>query len=145
MTHTEAMAETPQVNGHVSDGMHLIADLECAWGLSDKKAISEFIRQVVELTGLHLMHLYVHTFPNGHLRWWERLLLRKRPKTSFGPGITAVAVLAESHLSLHTIPEKDWMYFDLFSCRSLDMAGVRSLLNIWFGVRYFHRWLELKR
>ena len=31
-------------------------------------------------------------------------------------GISGVAVLAESHISVHTWPERDYMAFDIFMC-----------------------------
>lgn len=35
-------------------------------------------------------------------------------------GITAMVMIAESHISIHTFPEKNFFAFDLFSCRDFD-------------------------
>lgn len=40
---------------------------------------------------------------------------------SFEPqGISIVFLLSESHISLHTFPEKQFMSFDLYSCRQYE-------------------------
>ena len=35
-------------------------------------------------------------------------------------GVTAVAIIAESHMSIHTWPEHDYAAIDIFTCRGLD-------------------------
>jgi S-adenosylmethionine decarboxylase len=35
-------------------------------------------------------------------------------------GFTFIFLLSESHLSIHTFPERDYLAFDLFTCRSSD-------------------------
>jgi S-adenosylmethionine decarboxylase proenzyme len=36
------------------------------------------------------------------------------------PGITGVAILAESHISIHTWPETEYAAIDVFMCGSCD-------------------------
>lgn len=43
-------------------------------------------------------------------------------------GVTGTVVIAESHVSLHTYPEKQFAFFDLFSCRSFDLRTVFELV-----------------
>ena len=51
----------------------------------------------VKECGATLLHIHMHHFtPNG--------------------GISGVAVLAESHISVHTWPERDYAAFDVFMC-----------------------------
>lgn len=48
----------------------------------------------------------------------------------FSPqGYTAFAILSESHMSIHTWPEKDLIAFDLFCCREVKAEDVASALN----------------
>ena len=48
-------------------------------------------------------------------------------------GITAFLVLGESHISVHTYPENDGYYFDIFSCKQFDTQPVIKLLLEVFG------------
>jgi S-adenosylmethionine decarboxylase len=78
-------------------GHHLIIDLWEAKGLDDKARIEQAMRDAVEAAGATLLHIHLHTFtPNG--------------------GISGVAVLAESHISVHTWPERGYAAFDVFMC-----------------------------
>jgi S-adenosylmethionine decarboxylase len=40
-------------------------------------------------------------------------------------GITGVVVIAESHLSFHSFTQKDYFFFDLFSCKPFDVEATR--------------------
>ena len=55
-----------------------------------------FLRCIKEC-GATLLHIHLHAFlPSG--------------------GLSGVAVLAESHISVHTWPERDYAAFDVFMC-----------------------------
>ena len=55
------------------------------------------MREAVQVTGATLLHIHLHHFtPNG--------------------GVSGVAVLAESHISIHTWPERDYAALDIFMC-----------------------------
>ena len=74
-------------------GHHLIIDLWEAEGLDDHARIEKAMRDAVDAAGATLLHIHLHTFePNG--------------------GISGVAVLAESHISVHTWPEKGYAAFE---------------------------------
>jgi S-adenosylmethionine decarboxylase len=78
-------------------GSHVIVDLYGASGLDDKQAIERCLRQCVEKAGATLLHMYLHPFAtNG--------------------GVSGVAVLAESHISIHTWPEHRYAAVDVFMC-----------------------------
>ena len=36
------------------------------------------------------------------------------------PGISGFVMIAESHISIHTFPEQDYVFMDVFSCRDFD-------------------------
>ena len=52
----------------------------------------------------------------------------------FGPGVSAVVILSESHLSVHTWPEKSYAHLDIVTCvkklteEKLEQA-IRHLFN----------------
>ena len=78
-------------------GTHLILDLWEAERLDDEAHIEQALRRIVERANATLLHIHLHRFtPNG--------------------GISGVAVLAESHISVHTWPEKAYAAFDVFMC-----------------------------
>ena len=58
-------------------------------------------------------------------------------------GITAFAVLKESHMSCHTWPQNNFIAIDLFSCKEFDDRAVSSyLLNI-LGPNTFIKKIEV--
>jgi S-adenosylmethionine decarboxylase len=78
-------------------GTHLILDLWGCTGLDDEKLIDAALRRATEVSGATLLHIHLHRFlPSG--------------------GISGVAVLAESHISIHTWPERGYAALDLFMC-----------------------------
>ena len=78
-------------------GRHLLAELwECGAAINDAPSVERAMREAVARSGATLLHLQVHAF---------------QPQ-----GITALAMLSESHLSLHTWPERGYAAADLFTC-----------------------------
>jgi len=78
-------------------GTHLIIDLFGARRLDDLRHISDTLKRCVEVAGATLLHIHLHHFtPNG--------------------GVSGVAVLAESHISIHSWPEAGYAALDVFMC-----------------------------
>ena len=83
-------------NGVRCAGVHLIIDLHGAKGLDDIDLIEATLRQCVTAAQATLLHIHVHHFqPNG---------------------VSGVAVLAESHISIHTWPDARYAAVDVFMC-----------------------------
>ncbi|MEN8214682.1 MAG: adenosylmethionine decarboxylase [Pseudomonadota bacterium] len=93
--HPDDLANPRQADEHA--GIHLLLDFWDARHLDDSNCIETAMRQCVEACGATLLHLHLHRF-------------------SAGGGISGVAVLAESHISVHTWPERDYAAFDIFMC-----------------------------
>jgi S-adenosylmethionine decarboxylase len=84
-------------NGVRCAGVHLIVDLYEAEGLADIDLIDAALRRCVVAAGATLLHIHLHHFePNG--------------------GVSGVAVLAESHISIHSWPEAKYAALDMFMC-----------------------------
>jgi S-adenosylmethionine decarboxylase len=47
-------------------------------------------------------------------------------------GITGVTIIAESHISLHTYPKKNFVFVDIFSCKPFDVEGARDYVVQFF-------------
>lgn len=83
--------------GKVYAGTHLIVDLWDAERLDDIEHVRSTLIECVTVSGAMLLHIHLHHFtPNG--------------------GISGVAVLAESHISIHTWPERGYAALDIFMC-----------------------------
>lgn len=76
----------------------IVATLEgCSFTqLNDPELARTAIQQAVAAGGFTLLHTYVHRF---------------KPQ-----GITASAVLAESHINLHSWPEEGVLFIDMATC-----------------------------
>jgi len=48
-------------------------------------------------------------------------------------GISGFVMIAESHVSIHTFPEKDYAFIDIFSCKNFDVSKATRLLTKVFG------------
>jgi S-adenosylmethionine decarboxylase len=44
-------------------------------------------------------------------------------------GLTAFQVLSESHISVHTYPEKQSYYFDVYSCKEFEYSNIIKILK----------------
>lgn len=65
-------------------------------------------------------------------------------------GITGMVIIAESHISIHTFPEKKYCFIDLFSCKCFDMEKAKKFLIKAFGskkatVNFVARGLDFER
>ena len=82
-------------------GTHLLVDLWGASNLADPALIERACRQAALAAGATILHSHFHRFsPNG--------------------GVSGVVVLAESHISIHTWPERDFAAVDVFMCGACD-------------------------
>jgi len=50
-----------------------------------------------------------------------------------GQGMTAFAVLGESHISVHTYPENEGYYMDVFSCNDFETQPIIDFLQSMWG------------
>lgn len=90
-------------------GAHHIIDM---WGgkrIDDSTYIKSVLKESAIVARATLLHVHTHTFAiNG--------------------GVSGVAVLAESHISVHTWPERDFAAFDIFTCGNTDpKAAIQNM------------------
>jgi S-adenosylmethionine decarboxylase len=83
---------------HEASGRHLLLTLrECSPKLlNDQAKLRHLILEAAQATGATVLEVCAHRF---------------QPQ-----GVTALAVLAESHASLHTYPESNLVFWDCFTC-----------------------------
>lgn len=96
-------------DGETFAGTHIIIDLYDAEGLNDQARIETAMLECIDEAGATLLHIHLHPFEPT--------------------GVSGVAVLAESHISVHTWPENGYAAFDVFMCgdaqpeKCIDILG----------------------
>ena len=96
-------------NGVPCAGVHLIVDLHGAEGLNDIDLIDATLRRCVAAARATLLHIHLHHFhPNG---------------------VSGVAVLAESHISIHTWPDIGYAALDVFMCGKAEPDACIPILR----------------
>ena len=82
-------------------GRHILADF---WGverMGDLEFIQETIEESARKAGAIILHSFYHPFGEGM-------------------GVSGVTVLSESHISIHTWPERNFASIDIFMCGNCD-------------------------
>ncbi len=91
-------------------GTHLIIDLYGASGIDDIAHVEATLTECVEAAGATMLHIHLHHFtPNN--------------------GVSGVAVLAESHISIHSWPETGYAALDVFMCGQADPHRTIAVLR----------------
>jgi len=85
----------------LASGVHLLIDLHGASRLDDLPHIRQALVDAAAACGATLLDIKLHSFGDQS-------------------GITGVALLAESHISIHTWPEQDYAALDVFMCGRCD-------------------------
>ena len=99
-----------QRDGIKFSGTHLLLDLWGAKHLDGIKRIENAMRECVEACDATLLHIHLHHFTPSY-------------------GVSGVAVLAESHISVHTWPERDYAAFDVFMCGDAQPENAVAVLK----------------
>ena len=91
-------------------GMHLLIDMWGAAHLDDADRIGAALTRAAEAAGATVLHVHLHTFTDSG-------------------GISGVALLAESHISIHTWPERGFAAVDIFMCGACDPMEALPVLE----------------
>lgn len=98
-----------RIDNEIHAGTHLILDVVGGRDLDDEALIRRTLEECVETCGATLLHIHTHRFT---------------PQ-----GISGVAVLAESHISVHTWPEVGFGAFDVFMCGDAEPRKAIDILR----------------
>ena len=101
------MSETAALPGH-----HLLLDFHGARSLN-AASIERALREAAAVAGARVLEARFHDFGNG--------------------GVTGVLLLAESHVSVHTWPEKSFAALDIFLCGTAQVEPARAVLEAAFA------------
>jgi S-adenosylmethionine decarboxylase len=96
----------PVVNGKTQFGLHLMLDAyeSNEANLNDMSRVFRFLRDLPKRIGMHILALP---------------MVFEAPDTGTGfdtGGYTGIVVIAESHISIHTFPQKGFFTMDVYSC-----------------------------
>lgn len=86
---------------YVAPGTHLLIDFWGAHNLGSEALVKKALRQAAEACGATVLDIRLHHFGEG-------------------AGVTGVAILSESHISIHTWPETGYVALDIFLCGKCD-------------------------
>ena len=89
---------------------HLLVELWDAGNLSDVRAVEEALVRAARASGATVLHSYMHPF-------------------GAQKGVSGVVVLAESHIAIHTWPERGYAAADVFMCGACDPYRAVAVLE----------------
>lgn len=90
-------------------GIHYIVDFIGAKNLNDLDYMDKALRDAAEAGKATLLNIHLHHFSDYD-------------------GVTGVAILAESHISIHTWPEHNYAAIDIFMCGDSDPEKALGVL-----------------
>jgi S-adenosylmethionine decarboxylase len=91
-------------------GQHAIVDVSDVDKPLRTTEVTSLLAEMAGACGATLLRIETHEFGEGH-------------------GLTAIAILAESHISLHEWPEHRFAAFDIFVCGSASPEPAIGLIR----------------
>lgn len=103
----------------MSVGKHIILDLyevnnEILQSINTSTLyiFNDFIEHILKTANVHLLSKNIHFFDFNH------------ENKKIDGAFTALYLLSESHLSIHTWPEKNYIAVDIFTCGNCDVEYI---------------------
>lgn len=107
-------------------GLHVTVD---ASGCNKRKLASvtlvyDILNKLPEKIGMTKMTLpYV-------VKWMDKF-------SAGNEGVSGFVMIAESHISIHTFPDQDYVFMDIFSCKEFDAEkAVKYLVGAFDSAKY---------
>jgi S-adenosylmethionine decarboxylase len=105
--------------GFAAPGLHLLLDFHGGKHARDLREIEDALRAAAAACGAEVLKVMLHAFGGEG-------------------GVTGVALLAESHISIHTWPEIDYIALDIFVCGTCDANKAAAVLLDRFKPKSHH-------
>ena len=108
-------------------GPHLTLDM---YGCSKRKLkdvnfVYNFLDELPEMIGMtKIMPPYTFSYSGLKPEDW---------------GVSGIVLIAESHISVHTFPEKNYLSFDIFSCKEFDVDPAADLVVNKFEAKTYEK------
>lgn len=98
-----------------TQGTHVLIDMHGATRLDDCAHVETVLREAAIAAGAEILSCHIHHFGEGQ-------------------GVTGVVLLAESHASIHTWPERGYAAIDLFLCGTRnDLDAAIAIMDAGFS------------
>lgn len=91
-------------------GRHVIIECFGSGLAQDKASLESLLRNAAAAGGAQVLSCHMHNFGNDG-------------------GITGVLLLAESHITVHTWPERNYAAFDIFMCGNCDADAAAAVIS----------------
>ncbi len=101
-------------NGVSFAGKHLLLDFWGAENLTNPQFVENALRQAASDAGATVLFSHMHHFTPHD-------------------GVTGVVLLAESHITIHTWPERNYAAIDIFMCGNCDVRRAVPALRAAFS------------
>lgn len=110
-------------------GPHLMLDCyECnEKKLRDLKLVLKFLNDLPDLIGMQKISEPYAVSYSGNTKTFDK------------GGVSAVVIIAESHISIHTFPSHNYMNVDIFSCKHFDIDKTIGFIVKTFEVKKFEK------
>lgn len=105
--------------------------------------IDGYAGDVDKMWDLELVRDFLTSYPDnlGMTRITEpKVLEYNGPKVEDG-GVSGFVIIAESHISIHTFPYRNYVNIDIFSCKSFDREQALRDVRELFGFQEIKTWL----
>ncbi len=108
-------------------GTHMVLD-----GISSN---SRFLEDVGKI------HAFLDEYPDrmGMTKIMPPYVFNYQGNAPSEGGVTGIVIIAESHISIHTFPSKNYLSVDVFSCKPFDIEEATRYLIEYFGLKEFNR------
>ncbi len=93
--------------------------------LKDVNFVYSFLDEVPELVGMtKIMPPYTFSYSGVKPEDW---------------GVSGIVLIAESHISCHTFPEKNYVSIDIFSCKEFDVENATEIIVSRFEAKTYEK------
>lgn len=89
------------------------------------------------------LRTFLYEYPSslGMTRITEPEVLEYHGPNPRDNGISGFVIIAESHISVHTFPDRDYVNIDLFSCKPFDHEQALTDASALFDLQSVKTWL----
>ena len=56
-------------------------------------------------------------------------------------GVSGFVIIAESHISVHTFPDRNYLNVDVFSCKEFDLNNAKHQVQAMFQIEKLEAWV----
>ena len=99
--------------------------------------IDGFQADPASLKDVDLVHDFLDWFPDriGMTPIAPPQVYTYRSRKEEDWGVSGFVLIAESHITVHTFPDRSYLNVDVFSCREFDAEESLSIVKTWFGLK----------